>query len=342
MDDSLQFIIESPQNAQGHKKRPRLVTSCDNCRLKKIKCLQPTPESKCEACRTAKIACRFRDRERYFAERSRAIAGPTSYDANERSDSSLDNFAGSHGSSMRASGAVRPDEDVRPRYPSYPSDSRSHHSPSSSYSSSRHNSMSYNYMPPHGSPLYSSRSQSPPQHTGPLSLFDAEQQHPHPNLMQNFITVLFDQMAAEFSFFTYHEVMNNFLERRITPILSNSIAAFAAQYSTLPELSVRGLHNVANAYADHAKQLLLHLMGHPALDTLHALVLLSWYEINNNRMSAFRSYYQMLMNMAVDLGLNSNTAMAITMEDQKKKATWNAVLRLHNFYSDRHLSHGST
>ncbi len=89
--------------------------------------------------------------------------------------------------------------------------------------------MSYSYMPPHGSPLYSSRSQSPPQHTGPLSLFDADQQHPHPNLMQNFITVLFDQMAAEFTFFTYHEVMNNFLERRITPILSNSIAAFAAQ-----------------------------------------------------------------------------------------------------------------
>ena len=44
-------------------------------RLKKIKCLQPSPETKCEACRTAKIACRFKDRERYFAERSRAIAG---------------------------------------------------------------------------------------------------------------------------------------------------------------------------------------------------------------------------------------------------------------------------
>ena len=44
-------------------------------RLKKIKCLQPSPETKCEACRTAKIPCRFKDRERYFAERSRAIAG---------------------------------------------------------------------------------------------------------------------------------------------------------------------------------------------------------------------------------------------------------------------------
>ena len=30
MDDSFQFIIESPQHSQGHKKRPRLVTSCDN------------------------------------------------------------------------------------------------------------------------------------------------------------------------------------------------------------------------------------------------------------------------------------------------------------------------
>jgi len=94
MDDSFQFIIESPQHSQGHKKRPRLVTSCDNwyasyiyrtfayspqsSRLKKIKCLQPSPETKCEACKSAKIPCRFRDRERYFAERSRAIAGPNS------------------------------------------------------------------------------------------------------------------------------------------------------------------------------------------------------------------------------------------------------------------------
>ncbi|KAG6812543.1 hypothetical protein H0H92_002312 [Tricholoma furcatifolium] len=30
MDDSFQFIIESPQHSQSHRKRPRLVTSCDN------------------------------------------------------------------------------------------------------------------------------------------------------------------------------------------------------------------------------------------------------------------------------------------------------------------------
>jgi hypothetical protein len=89
----IQFIIESPQTTASHKKRPRLVTSCDSwyvscrnptrrrlmsgSRLKKIKCLQPSPETKCEACKVAKVPCRFKDRERYFAERSRAIAGPS-------------------------------------------------------------------------------------------------------------------------------------------------------------------------------------------------------------------------------------------------------------------------
>ncbi|KAJ3492166.1 hypothetical protein NLJ89_g11272 [Agrocybe chaxingu] len=103
MEDSFQFIIESPQHSQGHKKRPRLVTSCDNCRLKKIKCLQPSPEAKCEACKAAKIQCRFRDRERYFAERSRAIAGPNSgvYATELRSEPNpaLDAFSVASGSS---------------------------------------------------------------------------------------------------------------------------------------------------------------------------------------------------------------------------------------------------
>ncbi|KIM45080.1 hypothetical protein M413DRAFT_329591 [Hebeloma cylindrosporum] len=159
MEDSFQFIIESPQHSQGHKKRPRLVTSCDNCRLKKIKCLQPSPEAKCEACKSAKIPCRFRDRERYFAERSRAIAGPNSgvYASELRSvafplhrpvasyltirsetNPALDGFSVASGSSSpsvssqsdprsnshspKASGMVSAEVDTR--YPSYHSDSR--------------------------------------------------------------------------------------------------------------------------------------------------------------------------------------------------------------------------
>jgi len=46
-------------------------------RLKKIKCLQAAPDAKCEACSQAKVSCRFRDRERYFVERSRVMASPS-------------------------------------------------------------------------------------------------------------------------------------------------------------------------------------------------------------------------------------------------------------------------
>ncbi|KAI0321235.1 hypothetical protein OF83DRAFT_372228 [Amylostereum chailletii] len=73
--DSLRFVHESPQINHTQKKRPRLVTSCDNCRLKKIKCVQTRSQDKCEACQAGNVSCEFRDRERYFAERSRIVSG---------------------------------------------------------------------------------------------------------------------------------------------------------------------------------------------------------------------------------------------------------------------------
>ncbi|KAK7013423.1 hypothetical protein R3P38DRAFT_3362839 [Favolaschia claudopus] len=77
MGRSFRFIMEPPQYHEMHGKRLRLITSCDQCRVKKKKCFQPSPKtnSKCEACTAAKIRCRFRDRKRYFAERRRGLPG---------------------------------------------------------------------------------------------------------------------------------------------------------------------------------------------------------------------------------------------------------------------------
>ncbi|KAK6981397.1 hypothetical protein R3P38DRAFT_3376216, partial [Favolaschia claudopus] len=77
MGRSFRFIMESPQDHEMHGKRLRLITSCDQCRVKKKKCFQPSPEtnSKCEACTAANIRCRFKDRKRYFAERRRGLPG---------------------------------------------------------------------------------------------------------------------------------------------------------------------------------------------------------------------------------------------------------------------------
>ena len=44
-------------------------------RVKKIKCVQQPASGKCEACLTANLPCLYRDREQYFAERTRMLSG---------------------------------------------------------------------------------------------------------------------------------------------------------------------------------------------------------------------------------------------------------------------------
>ncbi|KIK68929.1 hypothetical protein GYMLUDRAFT_188254 [Collybiopsis luxurians FD-317 M1] len=355
MDDSFQFIIESPQNSQGHKKRPRLVTSCDNCRLKKIKCLQPSPEAKCEACKVAKIPCRFRDRERYFAERSRAIAGPGAspgYSSGEPSSADALSVASSSSSpalssysisrsashSPKASGIVGVDDNGGVRYSPYASDPRrsadyTHRhgqSASISYSTSaRQSPLGYNSMSPSPSPMmYHSRSQS---QSNPNSrqayLFDSSSpQHPSYTLMSEFIILFFNNLHQEFNFITYEDVYQDFTRRRISPPMANCVAALAASYSTNPDLTVRGLHNVAETYANSAKTA-VHAVSHiPSIDTLHALMLLAWYEYKANRLSSFREYAELSSRMSSQLGYTS--AGANGHDGERRKRTMKALYNL--------------
>ncbi|KAJ3568449.1 hypothetical protein NP233_g5704 [Leucocoprinus birnbaumii] len=360
MEDTFQFIIESPQHNTGHKKRPRLVTSCDNCRLKKIKCLQPSPETKCEACKAAKIPCRFKDRERYFAERSRAIAGPNTantYTLDQRTNSrgSLDAFTSSGSSSpslsslshprsnshspKEPSGLVSPDMD-NGRYTPYSTDSRrqgdySRHSSMSGYHS-RNSSMGYNNIVGPGSAdiLRQIHNTYPPQPMDSryIQLFDPEHpQRPHPTLMPHFLQIFFDHYVSEYTFLTYEETLGRFWEQRLSPALSNCIAAMAARYANIPELVVRGLHEVAETYAENAKNILNSVAHMPTMDTLHALMLLSWSEYKNDRIPNFRHYCQMAMRMAMDLGLSDQNPPSHLPENERnrRRATWANIIQLH-------------
>ncbi|KAI8992860.1 hypothetical protein BD414DRAFT_458190 [Trametes punicea] len=98
----LEIVIEAPQSTQRNKKRPRLVTSCDHCRVKKIKCIQRPFSGSCEACLAAKLPCLYRDREQYFAERTRLLSGPP---AGHR-DASSSAQAGGQLSAINASAPV--------------------------------------------------------------------------------------------------------------------------------------------------------------------------------------------------------------------------------------------
>jgi hypothetical protein len=64
-----------------------------------------------------------------------------------------------------------------------------------------------------------------------VQLFDPEHpQRPHPTLMPHFIQIFFDRYASEFTFLTYEETLTKSWEQRLSPLLSNCIAAMAARH----------------------------------------------------------------------------------------------------------------
>ncbi|KAF8973183.1 hypothetical protein BDZ97DRAFT_1648656 [Flammula alnicola] len=375
MEDSFQFIIESPQHSQGHKKRPRLVTSCDNCRLKKIKCLQPSPEAKCEACKAAKIPCRFRDRERYFAERSRAIAGPNSgvYATELRSEPnpSLDAFSVASGSSSpsisshsgprsnshspKASGMVSAEIENPARY--YPPDSRHQmggsHTQSSSISSfdslRSNNGIPYNYVGPAQPQLLHYPTNSRPNSYHPpdirsMQLFDPENpQRPHPSLMTHFIQVFFERYGADFNFLSYQDTLADFWDQRLSLVVANCIAAMAVKHSNLTDMSIRDLHNVAENFIDVAKHVLTGVAHIPSLETLHGIMLLCWFEHSHHRLPGFRTYYGMAVKMSQDLGLQDPHNLDLypsEYERTRRRTTWAGMVQLHmTATSCTHSSH---
>lgn len=89
--------------------------------------------------------------------------------------------------------------------------------------------------------------------------------------MPHYLQTFFERFGGEFLFLSYEEVTEEFWSRSLPPMLSNCISAMASRFvakcrirrfllpdvihrfSNLPELTVRGLHNVAETYTDNAK-----------------------------------------------------------------------------------------
>ncbi|KAH9003468.1 hypothetical protein EDB86DRAFT_3100033 [Lactarius hatsudake] len=84
--------LEAPQLSltQKEPERPSLMTSCDNCRLKQLKCVQVKSQPRFEACEPSNTPCQFRDSERDCAERNCTVTGSAGLSpARSRCSSSL-------------------------------------------------------------------------------------------------------------------------------------------------------------------------------------------------------------------------------------------------------------
>jgi len=150
--------------------------------------------------------------------------------------------------------------------------------------------------------------------------------------MPHFIQLFFENLSGEFPFLAYDEVLAQFWEGTLPLLLANCIAAMAARYSTVAELTVRGLHIVAESYAESAKAILNTVAHLPQMSTLHALMLIAWLEYKNNRVPAFRAYTQSAMTMAIDLGLSDQSTIQMNpseTERHRRRATWTNIVQLH-------------
>jgi len=357
--EGFQFIIESPQETQGHKKRPRLVTSCDNCRLKKIKCLQSSPETQCEACKAAKIPCKFRDRERYFAERSRAIAGPSSVpsyhgsssrattsvpESSERSNSSGTNeyatpastayTASSQGytNSISRSPSYSPPGTASAdhgRYQTYPDHSR----PPTTH---RHTAAADDHTRRYGTPgAGQALSRPPPTSSGyrPAQVFDPiHPQMPQRSWMPHFIQIFISQLGSQCAFMTYDDLYEKFRHQTLSPLLSNCIAALGARFSDIPDVVARGPHNVADIFCENAKEMLSAALNQPSLDVLHAVITLAWTEYKTGRLLGFRQYGDLAMRTAMAIGLSEESTRQMSPYDSyqnRLRLTWQSVSQLY-------------
>lgn len=141
--------------------------------------------------------------------------------------------------------------------------------------------------------------------------------------------------------------------------------------SNLPELSMRGLHNVSESYIDVAKviphisvlsltqhfpnQNLLPSVAHlPSMETLHSIILLSWFEHSHHRLpgisclkrlsaptthftpTGFRTFCAMAFKMANDLGLQDPTSIEMCLseyERHRRRTTMAAIMHLHMTYN---------
>ncbi|OJA10537.1 hypothetical protein AZE42_01715 [Rhizopogon vesiculosus] len=359
--EGFQFIIESPQDSQGHRKRPRLVTSCDNCRLKKIKCLQSSPETQCEACKAAKIPCKFRDRERYFAERSRAIAGPSSAssqpqppnratstvpESSERSSSSAGSeyatssstpytppLQGYSNSTSSRSSSYSPPGTTPADHARYQSE---HSRPLTTHSHGRHIPAPDDHLRRYGTPTPSQvlgRPQPTPGSYRPSQVFDPmHPRMPQRSWMPHFIQIFISQLGSQCAFVTYDELNEKFRHQTLSPLLSNCIAAFGARYSDIPDIVARGQHSVADIFCENAKEMLSAALHQPSLDVLHAVITLAWTEYKTGRLLGFRQYGDLAMRTAMAIGLSEESTRQMSPYDSyqnRLRLTWQSASQLY-------------
>lgn len=204
--------------------------------MKKIKCIQSAPNVVCEACSSASLSCRFRDRERYFAERSKVVSNASSKNtANQKQHTEMV-------INSELAPTDTPIDSVHPQGGVTRSSAK----------------RATNYHPYHISVNSASRTSTPSDHSvsppPSSSLFESKQPNrPRSTVMITLIQSFFDRINPDFPFLAYDETLRRFFNQELTTLQANCIAAHAVRYADVAEITARGVMFVTDQFCDNAK-----------------------------------------------------------------------------------------
>ncbi|KAH8119039.1 hypothetical protein DFH11DRAFT_1501870 [Phellopilus nigrolimitatus] len=365
--DGIRFILEDPQAANSRqKKRSRLVTACDTCRAKKIKCHQSPGTGKCEACRLSKSACRFRDRERYHAQRSGSISASSStFNPSDSEDSqsftdspnfvarraTLPTFShcqAQHGRSSSLPPALprlpdamayrsgSPSSEIGPQRVRK-SHSRRNIGPVASLDYAHlHDGRHSGHSTPafHGiSPLAGFRDLAIDDYTRSMqNYFDSSRPgFPSPKYMELALDLFSDNFGNRFLFLHHDALRHTMMEQALPAPFANCIAALSLRFCHSIEIGGPSRLHLGDPYLEMAKDLIVPLVYSPSVENLHSLLLLSWSEYGTGRENGLNLYSALAVQMATELCLgNEETIQSLPTDHEQMdlRQTWWSVVIL--------------
>ncbi|KAF8507318.1 hypothetical protein BU17DRAFT_8983, partial [Hysterangium stoloniferum] len=318
--DGFRFILENPHpNASNNRqrKRARLVTACDSCRVKKIKCQQSTPNSRCEACKTAKTPCLFGDRDRYQAERGVTCTWST---AIEESPASSPDTTSRKRKLTPSPPMTTWGPTMSPAGPSSATVSAPT-TPAQTASTPAAYVNEFSVFPRNTTPSLDGASSVTSYHS--LPLFDPIRPRlPHSQRMRHLGLLFFDTLGSHFPFLDRSDVMHRIEQRTCSPILANCIAGLALTFSKAEPAA-------ATQYYDTAKTLAAHVVSVPSVEALYALICITRAEYGAGNDSGFWMYSRMAITMSLDLGLGNESTIQVAatadVQNRLRLAWWMVV-----------------
>ncbi|KAL5490149.1 hypothetical protein ACEPAI_4982 [Sanghuangporus weigelae] len=272
----IQFVFEKPQKpVRTVRKRTRLITSCDACRIRKVKCrLTGRGDDKCESCEASGSVCVFEERNRIWSQRGIATftVAPT------RHSHKINPTASLSGQSCETILPVEVHEG-----PSTSSLSSS--SPSTSRKKLSHRNTPNNLLelPSEGqSSIEGQNSTSNDLHDDSMLFDPCREAYPHPKLLPSLIDLFFLYAGCVFPFFDPVETARCAREGNLSPLIANCLAAYSARFSDEIRHEPGQRHLSGEPYLNVVKSLLFE-GGSSKLEQLHAMILIAWTENGSGR-----------------------------------------------------------